>query len=68
MGRWLYDLNCDRVIDGADLTPVIVAWSSLPGDPNYNALADVDCDGVIGTSDLSKVRAHIPGTSACDYQ
>jgi hypothetical protein len=43
------------VVDGLDLTAVLTAWKTIPGDPLWNPAADLDCNGGIDGLDLTEV-------------
>jgi len=49
------DVNGDCVVDLLDLTSVALAFSSSPGDPNWNPEADLLEDGTINIVDLVTV-------------
>jgi hypothetical protein len=46
------DLNGDGVVDILDVVKLAIAYSSEPGDPNWNADCDLYSDGVIDILDL----------------
>ncbi len=50
------DGNC--VVDGLDLTAVITAWQTTPGDPLWNPAADLDANGIVDGLDLTAVIAN----------
>jgi len=49
------DVNGDCVVDLLDLTSIALAFSSSPGDPNWNPEADLLEDGTINIVDLVTV-------------
>ena len=52
------DLNGDGTVGLADLVILAQAYSSRPGDPNWNLVADIDGDGLVGLSDLVILAQH----------
>ena len=60
---WVYDLGLpgpgdvdgNGVVDGLDLTAVLTAWETEPGDPLWNPDADLDGNNVIDGLDLTEV-------------
>jgi hypothetical protein len=56
-GRKYYqgDANKDGVVDLFDAVIVALAYNSKPGDPNWNAIADLDKNGVIDVFDMTTV-------------
>jgi hypothetical protein len=52
------DPDGDGDWDHSDLGVVLAAWCSHPGDPNWNARADLDGDGHIGHGDLGILLAN----------
>jgi len=52
------DVNRDYVVDILDLTLVAVAFSSTPGQPNWNPQADIDNNGTVDIFDLVTVAVH----------
>jgi len=53
--RMMGDVNGDCVVDIFDLTAIALAFSSSPGDPNWNPDADLLEDGTIDIFDLVTV-------------
>ena len=51
-GGCVGDVDGDGDTDHADLGALLSAWSSQPGDPNWNPNADLDGDGQVGHGDL----------------
>jgi len=49
------DVDGNGVVDGLDLTAVITAWMTVPGDPLWNPDADLDGNGLIDGLDLTEV-------------
>jgi hypothetical protein len=49
------DVDGNGVVDGLDLTAVLTAWKTIPGDPLWNPTADLDCNGGIDGLDLTEV-------------
>jgi len=49
------DVDGNGVVDGLDLTAVITAWETTPGDPLWNPDADLDGNNVIDGLDLTEV-------------
>ena len=49
------DVDGNGVVDGLDLTGVITAWETAPGDALWNPIADLDCNGVVDGLDLTAV-------------
>ena len=49
------DLNNDGIINIVDVTIVARAFSSKPGDPNWNPVADMDISESINIVDMAKV-------------
>ncbi|GAF83835.1 unnamed protein product, partial [marine sediment metagenome] len=49
------DVDGNGVVDGLDLTAVITAWKTIPGNPLWNPAADLDCNGVVDGLDLTEV-------------
>ena len=48
----LGDINKYGVVDQRDLATLVAAYGSTPGDPNWNAAADLNSDGVVNLLDL----------------
>jgi len=51
----LGDVDGNGVVDGLDLTAVLSAWETVPGDPLWNENADLDGNGIINGLDLTEV-------------
>jgi endoglucanase len=51
----LADLNGDGKVNIQDLFLVARAFSSTPGDPNWNATADVNKDDAVNIEDIFKI-------------
>ncbi len=49
------DVDGNGIVDGLDLTAVLAAWNTVPGDPNWNPAADLYRTGVIDGLDLTEV-------------
>jgi parallel beta-helix repeat protein len=57
--RIIGDVNDDRTISILDLILVSKAFSTFPGDPNYNLAADINLDGKINILDMILVSTHL---------
>ncbi len=53
-----YDLDCDCVVDIADIMLVASRWHSSVGDDNYDPVYDLDDDGDIDIVDIILVAIH----------
>ncbi len=53
------DVNHDYIVDIMDLTLVAIAFSSRPGQPNWNSRADINRDGLVNIIDLVTVAIHL---------
>jgi beta propeller repeat protein len=51
------DCDNDNTVTSTDLSVVLSAMASMPGDPNWNPMADLNGDGVITSADASIVLA-----------
>jgi len=51
-------------VDGLDLTAVLTAWETEPGDPLWNEAADLDDNNVVNGLDLTEVISNWTVTSA----
>ena len=49
------DVDGNGVVDGLDLTAVLTAWETIPGDPLWNENADLDDNNVVNGLDLTEV-------------
>jgi len=49
------DVDGNGVVDGLDLTAVMTAWDTQPGDPLWDPDADLDCNGIVDGLDLTAV-------------
>ncbi len=49
------DVDCNGVVDGLDLTAVLTAWETEPGDPLWNPNADLDDNNIVDGLDLTEV-------------
>ena len=49
------DVDGNGVVDGLDLTAVLTAWETVPGDPLWNEAADLDDNDVVNGLDLTEV-------------
>jgi hypothetical protein len=49
------DINKDGLIDIFDLVVVALAYSSKPGDANWNPIADLNRDGIVDIYDIAKI-------------
>ena len=58
------DVDGNGVVDGLDLTAVLSAWETVPGDPLWNPAADLDCNGVVDGLDLTEVISNWTTASA----
>ncbi len=58
LGRILGDLNGDGFVDIFDITTAALAFSAVPGDPNWNPIADANNDGIVDIFDLATVALH----------
>ena len=57
------DVNVDGVVDIFDVVPIAIAFSSTPGNPNWNVIADINNDGTVDIFDLVVVALHFGETS-----
>jgi hypothetical protein len=48
-------LNRDGKVDIRDITIVAIAYQSIPGDPYWNASADLDGNGIVNIIDLTRI-------------
>lgn len=53
------DVNHDYVVDIIDITLVALAFSSRPGQPNWDSRADINGDGIVNIIDLVTVAIHL---------
>ncbi len=49
------DVDGNGIVDGLDLSAVLSAWETVPGDLLWNANADLDCNGLVDGLDLTEV-------------
>jgi hypothetical protein len=59
LDRLLGDVNGDGVVDMRDVQLVFLAYSATPGDPKWNATADLHPDGIINMVDMWVVMIHL---------
>jgi hypothetical protein len=57
------DVDCNGLVNVADLAALLTAYGSILGDPNYNPSADFDEDGDVDVSDLAFLTSRY--NSAC---
>jgi parallel beta-helix repeat protein len=57
------DINKDKIVDIFDITIVALAFSSTPGDPNWNPIADINSDGIVDIFDIVVVALNFGETS-----
>ncbi len=55
MDRDAGDADFNGVVDGLDLTSVLTAWMTTPGDPLWNWRADLDRNSLVDGLDLTEV-------------
>jgi outer membrane protein assembly factor BamB len=62
------DVDGNGVVNGLDLTAVLTAWDTIPGDALWNELADLDDNNVVNGLDLTEVISNwtIASASASD--
>jgi len=58
------DVDGNGIVDGLDLTAVLTAWETRPGDPLWNPAADLDGNGIINGLDLTEVISNWTTTPA----
>ena len=58
------DVDGNGVVDGLDLTAVLTAWETIPGDPLWNENADLDDNNVVDGLDLTEVISNWTVASA----
>jgi len=58
------DTDANGVVDGLDLTSVLTAWMTSPGDALWNPEADLDASGVVDGLDLTEVISNWTVSSA----
>ncbi len=49
------DVDGNGIVDGLDLTAVLTAWETVPGDPLWNENADLDDNNIVDGLDLTEV-------------
>jgi len=47
------NVNGDQIVDMKDITIILRAYGSTPGQPKYNPNADVNCDGIVDMKDVT---------------
>ena len=52
------DLNCDGIVDGADLGVMLLHWGPCPGSGAGSCQGDINSDGIIDGSDLGGLLVH----------
>jgi outer membrane protein assembly factor BamB len=62
------DVDGNGVVDGLDLTAVISAFGTIPGDSLWNEDADLDCNGIVDGLDLTAVISNwtVSGAAAAE--
>ncbi len=63
-GCGLGDVDCNGVVDGLDLTAVLTAWETTPGDPLWDPDADLDDNNIVDGLDLTEVISNWTVTAA----
>jgi len=58
------DVDGNFVVNGLDLTAVLAAWNTAPGDPLWNPAADLDGNDIINGLDLTAVMSNWTTASA----
>ena len=58
------DVDGNGVVDGLDLTAVLTAWETEPGDPLWNEAADLDDNNIVDGLDLTEVISNWTVASA----
>jgi len=56
------DVNADGIVDIFDITTVALAFSSIPGDSNWNPVADINNDQLVDIFDIVVVALHFGET------
>ncbi len=64
LSRTLGDIDDNNVVDGLDLTAVLTAWDTVPGDALWNPRADLDNNQIIDGLDLTEVISNWTPTAA----
>ena len=54
------DINGDGTVNLSDLQAFAAAYSSVPGDPNYNLAADFNHDGIVNQIDAKAIMQNMP--------
>ena len=47
------NVNGDGIVDMKDITMILRAYGSTPGQPKYNPNCDVNCDGIVDMKDVT---------------
>jgi len=58
------DVDGNGIVDGLDLTAVLTAWETVPGDPLWNEDADLDGNGIVDGLDLTEVISNWTAAAA----
>ena len=56
------NIHADGVVDIFDITTVALAFNSIPGDLNWNPIADINNDGIVDIFDIVVVALHFGET------
>lgn len=56
------DTNADNIVDIIDIVIIAGAFTSQPGDPNWNPVADINNDGIVDIIDIVIVAGHFGET------
>ena len=63
------DVDGNGVVDGLDLTAVLTAWETKPGDPLWSPAADLDDNNIVDGLDLTEVISNwtvAPGSATSE--